>query len=199
MGQKCSIACATSYDYSVSQTTEFTHGDRGAKILFLDVDGVLHPYAGQEEFSRSCMDLLAQIIKATSAEIVLSTAWRLQPTAKTLLEQQLQLAGLPRPIGCTPEVIRHGSKKMWKFCGVQVSTRALEIEAWLSEHMHLVDFPRWVAIDDIDMRAELEHHMVLTDRTVGLTQKDAARAIRKLNCEYPCDCRMCSPSSLVEC
>ena len=49
-------------------------------IIFLDVDGVLHPFhhhqAHSTTFNRDCMERLAEIVISTDAELVLSSSWR---------------------------------------------------------------------------------------------------------------------------
>merc|ERR1719482_1715796 len=76
-------------------------------------------------------------------------------------------------------------------CGIQGTVRPGEIASWLRDNADIVDFPHWVAIDDIDMRDELDPHMVKTNKRIGLTQKDADHAIWKLNSPEPCACDLC--------
>merc|ERR1719199_946610 len=125
------------------------------KILFLDVDGVLHPTTGTEEFIQPCVFQLCRIVQATGADIVLSTAWRLVPVAKACLEKQMRTWGLQAPIDDTPEFPDKYENFIWRFCGIKGTVRPGEIAAWLADNAEMVDFPRWVAIDDIDMTAEL--------------------------------------------
>mmetsp|Transcript_101347 Transcript_101347/g.217033 ORF Transcript_101347/g.217033 Transcript_101347/m.217033 type:complete len:205 (-) Transcript_101347:17-631(-) len=163
------------------------------KVVFLDVDGVLHPVRGQEEFSSTCMQQLRYILQATGAEVVLSTSWRLLPFAKEMLEEQMKHWGLRRPIGCTPEAAPARLRKLWRLCGTKGRrARPGEIATWLCEHEEHVDFPRWVAIDDIDMTEELDKHMVRTNKHVGLTLQDAEHAIRWLNSMEECYCDICN-------
>ena len=50
--------------------------------MFLDIDGVLHPFHGHVNltqvttFHRECMDRLVELVEDTKAEIVLSSSWR---------------------------------------------------------------------------------------------------------------------------
>lgn len=169
------------------------------KILFLDVDGVLHPVNGQQEFVDPCVHQLCRIVKATNASIVLSTAWRLVPVAKAFLEAQMTVWGLEQPIGETPELRKPSDNIFLRYCGgVKGSMRPGEIMAWLNTNMEMVDVPRWVAIDDIDMTAELDPHMVKTDKRVGLTQEDADRAIWTLNSDEPCHCQLCTSMQMAQ-
>ncbi|CAE8673386.1 unnamed protein product, partial [Polarella glacialis] len=70
-----------------------------------------------------------------------------------------------------------------------------EIHSWLAQHAAVVDFPRWVALDDKDMREDLQNHMILTNKKVGLTEKLARQAVEQLNAQTPSDCRICSQAS----
>mmetsp|Transcript_132492 Transcript_132492/g.247790 ORF Transcript_132492/g.247790 Transcript_132492/m.247790 type:complete len:208 (+) Transcript_132492:150-773(+) len=174
-----------------SSECELTHPGK-MKILFLDVDGVLHPVNGHQEFVHSCVFELCRIVQATNASIVLSTAWRLVPAASAFLQAQMALWGLMPPIGETPELAKPPDNIFFRYCGMKGSMRPGEITAWLSSNLDMVDFPRWVAIDDIDMTAELDPHMVRTNKRIGLTPADADRAIWTLNSNELCDCRLCS-------
>ena len=49
------------------------------KVIFLDVDGVLHPATVRTElrmFDEGCMKQLKSLLEETQAEIVLSSTWR---------------------------------------------------------------------------------------------------------------------------
>merc|ERR1712072_1238761 len=107
----------------------------------------------------------------------MGTAWRLHPMTKAILETQMAAWGLSPPIDATPEFPPNSNANfMWRFCGVKGTVRPGEIAAWLTYHAEMVDFPRWVAIDDIDMTDQLDPHMVKTNKNIGLTQEDADRA-----------------------
>ena len=50
-----------------------------AKLIFLDVDGVLHPSESTSEadfFRESCVLALEHLLRETGARVVLSSAWR---------------------------------------------------------------------------------------------------------------------------
>jgi len=58
--------------------------------------------------------------------------------------------------------------------------RRNEIKEWLSRHKGKVS--NYVIIDDFDdMLSEQEDHVVLTDTLIGITEWDAAKAIKILN------------------
>ncbi|CAL1159582.1 unnamed protein product [Cladocopium goreaui] len=100
-------------------------------VLFLDVDGVLHPVQARhprQQFATGCLALVADVVKATGAAICLSTAWRLDPSARRFVEEKLREFGLGPPIGRTPNLAQFH--------------RSREILAWVQEdskmHGHFV-------------------------------------------------------------
>ena len=46
------------------------------KIIFLDIDGVLHDFHTDGYVKKDCIQRLKQIVEATGADIVLSSSWR---------------------------------------------------------------------------------------------------------------------------
>ena len=52
------------------------HTTAPVRVVFLDVDGVLHSLAGDEMFNSACMDRLRRIVHSSNATIVLSSSWR---------------------------------------------------------------------------------------------------------------------------
>merc|ERR1712232_635061 len=62
-------------------------------VLFLDVDGVLHGLQARhfrQQFAPANMALLKQVIEATGATIVLSTAWRIDSYARRIVGEKLK-------------------------------------------------------------------------------------------------------------
>jgi len=165
------------------------------KILFLDVDGVLHPVCSSNLFAANQVQQLQRIVSTTGCSIVLSTSWRLRPRYKEALEAHIVKWGIDPPLDSTP------SASSWPFCTPKLSVgRAGEIDSWLQTNRHLVDFPRWAVLDDIDMTEHLEGHMVHTDKNIGLTPRLADRAIELLNApgESVCDCASCRAADEAE-
>eukprot|EP00913_Durusdinium_trenchii_P004071 g3772.t1 len=102
-------------------------------VLFLDVDGVLHPVQARhprQQFSTNCLALVAEVVKATGASICLSTAWRLDPSARRFVEEKLREVGLGPPVGRTPNLAQFH--------------RSREILAWVTRFKPST----WVALDD---------------------------------------------------
>ena len=62
------------------------------KIVFLDVDGVLHSIFARTEsqlFRSDCLKRLKKIIEQTGAKIVLSSSWRKSAAGRQAVNQQL--------------------------------------------------------------------------------------------------------------
>ena len=157
------------------------------KILFLDVDGVLHPFHGVhmpyyrvELFHRDCMSRLARIIQETDAEIVLSTSWRNFISMRNNLAANLSEYGL--------------SFVSW----IELDSPGTKTasEGKYSKILSYVQFhhPReWVVIDDEDLikmsgadpesiMAQLfRSRFVQTNPETGLTDSDVESLISILN------------------
>lgn len=149
------------------------------KVIFLDIDGVLNVipqgfdrYGGI--FHQNFVDNLKWIIEETSADIVISSTWRLMGFDELL--NMWRYRDLPgRVIGITPNR------------GISVY-RGEEICLWLSENK--VD--RYVIIDDDDDMLEHQFpYFVKTSENIdhpdcidigyGLTRECARKAIEILN------------------
>eukprot|EP00434_Breviolum_minutum_P001774 symbB.v1.2.001570.t2/scaffold88.1/size340390/5 len=75
----------------------------GKRLLFLDVDGVLHPLKvrlmGQKVdtthcFEPSCMEELCRVTKQSGADLVVTSSWRQFETARNVLAEHLSRYGL---------------------------------------------------------------------------------------------------------
>lgn len=158
------------------------HGQVGGfKVIFLDVDGVLHPAVPSSgsgdpgHFQREPMRVLTEIVRQTDARIVLSSAWRTMPGGVAAVNKALQQCGLPKISSCTPE---------------KGTSRVEQIWQWLNEHR--AEVAGYVALDDMDLSTETDHqglsgpsllkdHCVKTDPEVGLSQKHISLVILTLN------------------
>lgn len=111
---------------------------------------------------------LKKIVKATNAEIVLSSSWRWYKETRDKVHYQLQQKGIDF-VDTTPE-------------NIDISlSRGAEIKLWLDIHPEVEKF---VILDDDDLRIEeyLPYHVKTTFR-YGLTREKAAEAIKILNGE----------------
>ena len=134
--------------------------------MFLDVDGVLHSCMARtqaELFKPECMHRLKQIIDATGAKLVLSSAWRKTGKARNTVKGELSKYGITSFFDCT----RDGGNEY---------ARHTDIQDWLSKN----STRNYVALDDLPM-FQLKEHYVGTTPERGLTDREAAQAIRILN------------------
>mmetsp|Transcript_74627 Transcript_74627/g.207441 ORF Transcript_74627/g.207441 Transcript_74627/m.207441 type:complete len:262 (-) Transcript_74627:125-910(-) len=141
-------------------------------VIFLDVDGVLHPaFEGDDMFLPSCMQRLCEIVKGSSASIVLSSSWREREKTIRMVNDELHKAGLEPVVDVTP-VSRFGTVDNFQ-------SRSDEILDWLSRHRSVKHF---VALDDANLTdphgEAFGKHFVQTDAGTGLTEHDVSRALQ---------------------
>merc|ERR1719235_1992767 len=108
------------------------------------------------------MHLLRDIVETTGAEIVLSTAWRLDAEARSMLSQKLEEYGIPTFVGRT--------------ANIDMFHRSREILAWVRKHRP----SSWVAVDDWPLGEETDEmtgHFVHSRPRYGLQPETAQRII----------------------
>ncbi|KAF4661276.1 hypothetical protein FOZ61_003392 [Perkinsus olseni] len=173
------------------------------RVIFLDVDGVLHPFPldfataqgsdTTECLQASCMQQLQRIILSTGACIVLSSSWRFFPSTRQRLQDSLASYGIP-PF------------QQWIAADAErdVKDRMDLIMEFVEGNPETVS-GGWVVIDDADLAAGhdsliaevFKQHYVKTNPMVGLTKELADKAIAVLqqdddecsessSMEYPC-------------
>lgn len=166
------------------------------KVIFLDLDGVLNTGAQWtagtsrrnqrdsygDPFCDDAVHQLGRILEATSAEIVISSTWRMSGL------------GVMRDLW----VNRSLPGTIYDITPVFSSIRGLEVSDWLGKHRffpHLMDTPRWAEIqveegavtnyciidDDSDFLLYQGPHFVHCNAQTGLTPDLADKAIRILN------------------
>lgn len=111
-------------------------GEPDPPVIFLDVDGVLHPLHGRTLFLAGPLAQLKRVVDASGCDIVVSSTWRETAGGMKEVCARLTEVGLPPPIDKTP-VLRGRS-------------RADEIVKWLSRHPKV---QAWIAIDDMPLEA----------------------------------------------
>ena len=129
-------------------------------IVFLDVDGVLHPFSAVSLFHAPCMAALRSVIEQTGASIILSSSWQGTASSRGQLDSALQANGIPSCVGRTCADSKTGASE---------TCRAAEIKRWVSLHPELCA-DGWVAIDDLDLQRFLPDRFVRTSAEDGLTQ-----------------------------
>ena len=72
------------------------------RVLFLDVDGVLHAAdARHRPFRTPCLDVLKTILEQSGARIVLSSNWRLDAWGVEMLNRRLEQHGIDECLDTT--------------------------------------------------------------------------------------------------
>ncbi|CAE7445168.1 unnamed protein product [Symbiodinium natans] len=158
------------------------------RLLFLDVDGVLHPLQVRvlEQtqkvdmshcFQRTCMQELRRVVLATGAQIILSSSWRKFEKTRDLLNENLAKYGL--------------SFREWTTVagGEGNDARVDQILAFVTTS----GVDSWAVVDDEDlapssspgsdsmMRCLFRQHFVRTDTSRGLDSSAADALIQLLN------------------
>lgn len=180
------------------------------KIIFLDIDGVLSTGRCKfMQWDTEAMDNLLYLINETSAHIVVSSSWRdsnHDKMIKTFKEHGCYKEITDRIIGITCRgytFVRKGSKLP--------IVRGNEIKEWIDIHLRYPwhgtpeldkeyteynddgsfkimrhnklnkDYFYVILDDDTDMLLDQGLNFVRTDINIGLTRKDADKAINILN------------------
>jgi len=153
------------------------------KILFLDIDGVLNShqvrYRDQSHRrDRGLVVTLNEIIESTGARVVLSSDWRSFYGWRECV-RILEAFGFrgeivdATPEADLPDLGSYEDELSVEFCE---HLRRLEIEACLRAN----PVERYVVLDDLQVFPSDRSFMVCTDGDVGLSSKDAMRAVRAL-------------------
>lgn len=138
--------------------------------LFLDFDGVLHADACRPELYFNKLPLLASwLADNPSVSIVVSSTWRTRSNLTAVM------AGFPlivqeRFAGCTAQFkdLDQVPSHMAPY------PRQVECERWMRTHR--APYDTWFALDDRNyLFRPFCEHLILVDRTVGLTPDDLAR------------------------
>lgn len=143
------------------------------KVIFLDFDGVINNVElwGTTKFLPKALRSIERIVESTGAIVVASTAWRRGHSVQELNGFVKDNGGKFEIVDKTPAFYRQ--------------IRGVEIQAWLEDHPGAESF---VILDDMDecQFVGLEKNLVRTDDTVGLTSKNADRAIEILGPTKSC-------------
>lgn len=159
------------------------------KVIFLDIDGVLNCSTSKSfchddlcgiihGIDSDKVKRLAKIVEATGAQIILSSDWKdgwekyytsQKPSHAKYLDNHLYKKGKLTIKDKTPNT----HKGSW--------FRGSEILAYLRAHQ---DIENYVILDDTFFddfaNKEIEEHLVLTNREIGLTDGDVNDAIKIL-------------------
>lgn len=175
------------------------------KVLFLDVDGVLHATSASSKlknvlastpsrdvprmlaelvrrdggyeslFRARAMACLAQVLQATGAQLVLSSSWRNLPGGVDAVNIALGKFNLKPIYSCT--------------AGEGVEQRIEHVWSWLADHGDQIE--GYAVVDDTDLSEEpdgrgfaapsrIAGHFVKTPSSTGLTSGHVSRLVAKL-------------------
>jgi trehalose-6-phosphatase len=142
-----------------------------SRIIFLDFDGPLVPFAKKYQktrpavVSKEAIACLNVLIKESGAKIVVTSSWR---THSTL--EQLQTL-LNKKWGVVGEVVGKTSKS------IVGSNRGREIESWLVEHQGEVE--SFVILDDEDkgMYPLIDRVVKIDNHMAGMRPVDVSHAL----------------------
>jgi hypothetical protein len=191
--------------FAKKKESENQADNKSRPLVFLDFDGVLNterhfaelkgkglPFKDKygPKFDLIAVENLKKIIDTTEARIVVSSSWRYMGLGD--LQRMWNDRDLPgKIVGITP--LHMDDDKLLEtdlseldeitadmFC----SSRGNEIKAYFEEVLRVVaDTRRYVILDDLkDVLPEQEDHFIRINPIVGITEKDAERAIEILNC-----------------
>ncbi len=150
-----------------------------APILFVDIDGVLHPVGSREPVWFNRLPLLAQALgepDLAHVQLVVSSDWRI---AYTLDELRLRFPPdlRLRVVGTTPleEAVKPRQWGAW----AQRHPRQAQLMAWLDRHIGSLQHP-WAALDDNPHQfIPHEPRLVSVHGVLGL-QPEHVDAVRQL-------------------
>jgi len=175
-----------------------------ARVIFLDVDGVLLPSGSvdtiviegvslpvrevrESDFAIAALGNLRSIVEKTGATIVLSSEWRRSDQLKSSIGAVLRSQDIPLFRDATPILVNKPELNEQHPVIAWCERRAREIGKWLKEHP---DVTAWVALDDLDfdwadrVRAAgtpfIKYRSVHTNDKMCLTDENAADAVRLL-------------------
>merc|ERR1711924_245022 len=134
---------------------------------------------------------LSTLLQRSSAHIVVSSSWRLDPGALDALVKGCRMVDIPPTlfVGATPEVTRHARMSFDTINNLSLAERRVEeIHRWLDKNQSRLAVQRWAALDVAALAnacPEASEHMVRTACSVGLQDRDVELAISILTADDP--------------
>lgn len=138
--------------------------------IFMDFDGVTHPWGEVEDFR--CLPLIESVIREfEEAKIVISSDWRMLFSLQKLVARFSDDIR-PRVAGVTPHMLPKQGAELH-------GLRERESMLWLAQHEADMATAAWCAIDDAPGNWLSRSRLVLTDFKRGFTEEDAG-ALRRM-------------------
>jgi len=162
----------------------------GEKIIFLDIDGVMHDYSNYTDVQEERVERLKQIVTQTGAEIILSSSWRFG--YQEFLEDNDLMEYASGHISKSLIIFQGFLKKydleiagFTPYSSLGENGRPLEIRRFLLDKPNIRSF---VILDDDDfnwqwLRAFLVQTREIIDgkKVFGLEDKHVSQAVEILN------------------
>lgn len=158
---------------------------RFAKIIFLDIDGVLNKNRAHQEGAFEVVNYLNpesvarinRIIERTGAGVVVTSTWRIGKRRVELQEAFVKNGFAGTIAGMTPN---EGCKHPGLECNQ--GHRGAQIRQWLEEHAEIDRAPeRFVIIDDSSDMIPYLHLLVRVDGAKEIADADVEAAVEILN------------------
>lgn len=140
--------------------------------IFMDFDGVTHPWGEVEDFR--CLPHIEAVVRDyEEARIVITSDWRMLFSLSKLVGRFAEDIR-PRVCGATPHVIPKNGAELH-------GLREREAMLWLAQHEANPAEAAWCAIDDAPGNWLTRSRLVLTDFKRGFTEEDAGALRRMLD------------------
>lgn len=139
--------------------------------IFMDFDGVTHPWGQVEDF-RALPRIERVIEDFEEARIVIASDWRMLfslPKLAARFSEHIR----PRIAGVTPHMLPKTGAELH-------GLREREAMLWLAQHAPQHGNPAWCAIDDAPGNWVSRSRLVLTDFKRGFTDEDGQALRRQL-------------------
>lgn len=138
--------------------------------IFMDFDGVTHPWGEVEDFR--CLPMIETVLREyAEARVVIASDWRMLFSLSKLVGRFSEDIR-PRVVGATPHLIpKHGPELH--------GLREREAMAWLTQHVPDIAQAAWCALDDAPGNWLTRSRLLLTDFKRGFTDEDAG-ALRRM-------------------
>ena len=139
--------------------------------IFMDFDGVTHPWGEVEDFR--CLPLIEAVLREfEEARVVIASDWRMLFSMQKLLTRFAEDIR-PRIAGATPHMLPKSGTELH-------GLREREAMLWLAQHEADHRSAAWCALDDAPGNWMTRSRLLLTDFKRGFTEEDAAALHRML-------------------